>query len=327
MPSLTAPSLIGALETAGATLVRTAHTSSGITLLEWQGRDTTLDYRGTARNVLSISLHGGSRCNRLKNNKHVEIGFDDAVCMFPAGEYCSEWKISNELRLLQIHLPPPPSHAGVFREAFQERNPAISAAAHSLSHADWKNASLQAGINGLLDWIVSNAKLNFGLAESQTGQSQGQLSIEQAIQLENYLRGHVSDVVRLDDLAAFCNLSRYHFLRKFKNTFGSSPHAYLTQLRMQHAHALLTSSILKITGVALECGYNQPGQFATAFKRHFGYSPSEARAHKPSPDDPSAQRVQQRQHSRAAWMDSRPTPSARHPQTPLWRRQDSCMNC
>jgi AraC family transcriptional regulator len=278
---------MSALETAGATLIRTTHTATGITLLEWQGRDALLDYRGTARDVLSVSLRGGSRCKRLKDGRHAATGFDDAICMFPAGERSSQWHISNELRLLQICLPPLSSRTGLFREAFQERSPVISAAAHSLAHANWENASLRAGIDGLLEWVVSNARLNFGAADCAIDQGRGQFSITQATQLDDYLRKNFADAVRLDDLAAFCKLSRYHFLRKFKNTFGSSPHAYLTELRLQFAHVLLSDGIHKITSIALECGYSQPGQFAAAFKRHFGYSPSEVRKREPSSNPPT----------------------------------------
>jgi AraC family transcriptional regulator len=44
---------------------------------------------------------------------------------------------------------------------------------------------------------------------------------------------------------------------------------------------LLGASNLKISMIALECGYAQHSQFSTAFRRHFGYAPSAVRERSP----------------------------------------------
>lgn len=282
MPSRTTHSLKGALETAGATLVRTAQTASGITLFEWQGRDSILHYQGSAHDVLSISLRGGSTCKHLKNGLDSGSGFNGAVCMFPLGEAQSQWRASGKWRLLHIRFASPSPGALSFREALQVRSPVLSTAANSLASADWSNASFLAGVDGVLNWISCHARADFGIAEPAVGRNQGQLSAAQADQLENFLRDSFGNPVRLEELAAICRLSRYHFVRKFKNTFGCPPHEYLTRLRMRHAYARLSESSEKVTSVAFECGYNQPAQFAAVFKRYFGYSPSEIRTRESS---------------------------------------------
>ena len=48
----------------------------------------------------------------------------------------------------------------------------------------------------------------------------------------------------------------------------------LTSVRMQRAAELLTTRGLTVREVAQRVGYRQPAQFATAFRRHHGVSPS-----------------------------------------------------
>lgn len=78
----------------------------------------------------------------------------------------------------------------------------------------------------------------------------------------------------LDDLADAAAMSRYHFLRCFKSHTGSTPYAYLQQVRLQSAAALLRDSSRAITDIALGCGFTAPSRFSGAFRRRFGCTPS-----------------------------------------------------
>ena len=44
--------------------------------------------------------------------------------------------------------------------------------------------------------------------------------------IREYCNANLGEMVRLEHLADLVSLSRYHFLRKFKNTFEQSPHAF-----------------------------------------------------------------------------------------------------
>ncbi|MGI4861713.1 MAG: helix-turn-helix domain-containing protein [Janthinobacterium lividum] len=232
---------------------------------------------------------GGEHCSQLVNRKVVRRGFEGAICLFPAGSGHSQWMIEERLNFLHIYFDSAGFDEGLkssfrygadqfcFREVFQEPCPVISSAVQSIAHADWNDPSLSLGIDGLMNWIFLNAIRTYAGAPLEAIDRRGRFSRLHATLLMDYLRENLSEPVRLEALAQLCNLSRYHFLRKFKNTFGNSPHAYLTQLRMGRARDLLVQGKLKITSVALECGYSQHSQFSTAFKRHFGHSPSDVR--------------------------------------------------
>ena len=90
----------------------------------------------------------------------------------------------------------------------------------------------------------------------------------------DYLRSHFSQNITLDDLAALTHLSRYHFLRVFRNTVGLTPHAYLTQIRIEAAKQLLGAG-QPIAQVAAATGFVDQSHFTRRFKRITGVTPGQ----------------------------------------------------
>jgi AraC family transcriptional regulator len=93
----------------------------------------------------------------------------------------------------------------------------------------------------------------------------------------DYMHEHLHEDVRLDDLAAQANVSKYHLLRSFAKSMGLTPHRYLVHLRMGRAAELLRTTSYPVTQIAMACGYTSPGQFAAAFRRRYGVSPTQFR--------------------------------------------------
>jgi AraC-like DNA-binding protein len=91
----------------------------------------------------------------------------------------------------------------------------------------------------------------------------------------------------VDDLARAAGLSRAHFSREFRRTFGESPHAYLLTRRLERASALLRNTDRSVADVCLSVGLQSVGSFTTSFKRTYGVSPTAYRAKFP----PAAQRA------------------------------------
>ena len=82
----------------------------------------------------------------------------------------------------------------------------------------------------------------------------------------------------LAEWSAIACMSRFHFLRLFKQRFGLTPRQYLIDLRLERASRQLRDSGLSILDIALECGFASASQFAHAFRRRFGCTPREWRA-------------------------------------------------
>ena len=83
-----------------------------------------------------------------------------------------------------------------------------------------------------MSWILLNAIRGYAEADLGPVDTRGCLSTKQADMIREYCNANLGEMVRLEHLADLVSLSRYHFLRKFKNTFEQSPHAFLTGLRM-----------------------------------------------------------------------------------------------
>jgi AraC-like DNA-binding protein len=68
-------------------------------------------------------------------------------------------------------------------------------------------------------------------------------------------------------------LSRYHFLRLFRDTFDTTPHQYLIQRRIDKAKELLRSRRLSVTDVCFEVGFQSLGSFSALFRKCVGDAP------------------------------------------------------
>ncbi|BBO09591.1 AraC family transcriptional regulator [Bradyrhizobium sp. TM102] len=78
----------------------------------------------------------------------------------------------------------------------------------------------------------------------------------------------------IDELARNAGLSRRSFNQKFRMAYGQSAIDYLRAQRLDAARAFLIHQRLSVTEAAYRVGYAHPANFATAFRRRFGHSPS-----------------------------------------------------
>jgi len=68
------------------------------------------------------------------------------------------------------------------------------------------------------------------------------------------------------------------FKRDFKKTFDTTPQKWLTQKRLELAHYQLVEKHMKATDVCYEVGFENLSHFSFAFKKQFGYAPTELTA-------------------------------------------------
>lgn len=93
----------------------------------------------------------------------------------------------------------------------------------------------------------------------------------------DYLLSSLAERPTIAEAARAACLSPYHFLRTFREAFGKTPHQYLTLHRLERARLLLESGNNNVTEVCLESGFQSLGSFSSLFRRHFGFSPQQAR--------------------------------------------------
>ena len=93
-------------------------------------------------------------------------------------------------------------------------------------------------------------------------------------QARELLSENLEDKITLEEAARSVGLSRYHFLRVFKNETGLSPHAFRTQKRIEAGKRLLRQG-LPFVQVALMTGFNDQSHFTNKFRQYVGASPSQ----------------------------------------------------
>jgi AraC-like DNA-binding protein len=88
-----------------------------------------------------------------------------------------------------------------------------------------------------------------------------------------YLRGHLSDPITLDDLGKYAALDKFHLCRAFRAQIGMPPHAYLTHLRILRARELLSAGV-RASEVAPRVGIYDQSQLTRHFRRIVGTTPA-----------------------------------------------------
>jgi AraC-like DNA-binding protein len=84
------------------------------------------------------------------------------------------------------------------------------------------------------------------------------------------------DYARLLDVEALASaafLSRAHFIRRFREAFGETPHRYLQRRRIERAMAMLRNTDKPVTEIAMEVGFASLGTFSRTFRDVLGLTP------------------------------------------------------
>ena len=92
-----------------------------------------------------------------------------------------------------------------------------------------------------------------------------------------YIEEHLGEELDLLTLAEVSYFSPYHFHRILKAHLGESLGTYVTRLRMERAGRNLRFTDDPVNDIGFQVGYSHPAAFSTAFRKHFGCSPSEFR--------------------------------------------------
>ena len=77
----------------------------------------------------------------------------------------------------------------------------------------------------------------------------------------------------LEDFAELCRMSRFHFLRIFKEITGCTPLEYRNRIRIAHAKEFLEDGDIPVGEVATRVGFSSAAYFCDAFKKREGISP------------------------------------------------------
>jgi AraC family transcriptional regulator len=246
-------------------------------------------YHGTCH-LLIASLRGErvageTRVDGLPTSKRHE--FTGTMCFVPVGSRFRGASVPRILtRTLNVYLDPAAIVADTelrfgeidFSPRLFFEDPALHATALKLG--------------GLIDEGVAAGRLYaetlshllaIELVQLERGASsawpahQGGLAAWQLRTVRDYIDEHLDKDITLGELAALARLSATYFCRAFKKSLGLPPHRYQAEQRVDRAKALLAISDRSVAEIAIACGFNSAGNFATAFRRMTGRTPTDYR--------------------------------------------------
>ncbi len=92
-----------------------------------------------------------------------------------------------------------------------------------------------------------------------------------------YINNNFSGPLTLEAIAQKAGISKYHFLREFKQYTGYTVVTYINTLRCEYAKRLLLNTFFSVSDVAVRCGYENFSYFSKTFKKYTGILPSHFR--------------------------------------------------
>lgn len=89
----------------------------------------------------------------------------------------------------------------------------------------------------------------------------------------DYIRENYAQLITLEDFTRVTHLSKYYFLKLFKQFTGMTPYEYLINYRVNKAKKLLRSTDAPVSQVAFKVGFPDECNFIRKFKKITGTTP------------------------------------------------------
>lgn len=114
-------------------------------------------------------------------------------------------------------------------------------------------------------------QLNRLTAESALAERHGGTKLEPVL---SYINENLTRELSVQELAERAFLSKYHFMRLFKDETGETVHAYVRQRRLLYAARLIREGV-PANKAAADSGFADYSTFHRAFRSSFGITPGE----------------------------------------------------
>ena len=89
-----------------------------------------------------------------------------------------------------------------------------------------------------------------------------------------YFHAHLDFPILLEELATILGCTSYHLIRLFRLQKGMTPHAYLTQLRLEKARSLIDDGVA-LSDAAIQAGLSDQSHLTRQFKKRYGVTPGQ----------------------------------------------------
>ncbi|GAA6617865.1 helix-turn-helix domain-containing protein [Scytonema sp. NUACC26] len=147
-----------------------------------------------------------------------------------------------------------------------------------LSELKQENFGGKLYIDSLANILAVHLLRQYSTAKSNLEIYKGGLPERQLLRVVEYINEHLSQDIKLADLAQLLGISQFHFSHVFKQSVGIAPYQYLLQQRIERAKQLLKQTDRTIVDIALECGFSSHSHLSKQFRQLTGMTPRTYRA-------------------------------------------------
>jgi len=95
------------------------------------------------------------------------------------------------------------------------------------------------------------------------------------VNLADFMEQHFLYNLPLEKFGYLTGRSLTTFKKDFQKIFKTTPGRWLTSKRLEHAHYQIAVNRRKPADIFIEAGFENLSHFSFAFKKHFGYTPTE----------------------------------------------------
>jgi AraC family transcriptional regulator len=162
---------------------------------------------------------------------------------------------------------------------FQGHDPQIDAIATMLqAELHQEQSGRQLYLDSLANILAVHLLRHHATTQPRLVTYEGGLPPHHLRHILDYMDAHLSQDIKLADLAGLLGMSQFHFSRLFKQALGISPYQYLIQQRVERAKRLLKQTNHAITDIALDCGFSSHSHLSKQFRQITGITPKAYRA-------------------------------------------------
>jgi AraC-like DNA-binding protein len=215
------------------------------------------------------------------NNKSIKIGSGDLIVLPRSVLHEYTAKKKTPWSIYWVHCEGSLAHHYITQLSKPENAKVLSIGLHSRLITDFEalldtrlsNSLFESHLHScsLLRQIITYIVLLYKQTQHQSDKSFNLESVK------SLMLTHIHQQLDIDTLANTANLSKFHFIKRYKTLTGRTPINDFIQMKIERACHLLDISDKSIATIGLELGYEDAYYFSRVFNKIMGISPTQYR--------------------------------------------------
>jgi AraC family transcriptional regulator len=133
-------------------------------------------------------------------------------------------------------------------------------------------------VDALATQLAVHLLRNYSRITVRQTSAAGRLSAQQLRRVLELVEERLHESLTLEDLADAAGLGAYTFHRRFRETQGRAPHAFVIDQRVERARRLLAAGDLAVKEVAASCGFSDQAHMTRVLRDRLGLTPAKLKA-------------------------------------------------